>query len=360
MILYDNVDMAYVSLSKMLLHASEIDSRNGMTKEIHPLSFVVGNFKNYFLNVQGRVINFPMALAELVWIMSGDDTDWIIKYNKQLENYADIREISIENEGEVVKEERFFNAAYGKRMRKQFGIDQIRDVVNAFAKDVFTRQAAIIYRHPVDDSSFVSAKDKACNIASLFLVRQGALDITQIVRSQDFIWGLPYNLIQFGYITQYIAELLGLEVGQYIETVNSLHVYEHHWQELPRIDIQPHVSYSVPAIGNVNMDFIRKKMILMEDKYENDEMESFDYDDIGKISSPFWHDAMVVFAAYWFKKANKNRKCAAFLLGCRSNLFVEMATKYFYYHYNSFRKDYSSGEIELFQVLKTKVGELND
>ena len=355
MIVYPNATSAYTNLATILRGASEIGSRNGMTREIHPIAYTINDYRNYFLNVSGRVINFPMVLAELIWIMTGSNADWIIKYNKQLENYADNRG------GQLT-----FNAAYGKRARKAFNIDQIKDVIRNFQADLNTRQAGIIYRHPMYDSAGSHTKDRACNIASMFLVRDMKLDITQIVRSQDFIWGLPYNLIQFGYITQYIAEQVGIEVGQYHSMVNSLHVYEQHWPELGVIVTDhPNFPMSMPRIKDIDHDRVREMMVLMERMYDINAMNNlvafFDTEDEKKSykDSPFWHDALHVLHAYWLNKFGLPEDVANTLVACKNPGFVMLATKYFYRYYKSFRDDFhksnSGGFAMLRQTNKTGV-----
>ena len=351
MILFNDINTAYIQLAKIVGHGVEVNSRNGMTREIHPLSFMVGDFGNYFLNVKGRVLNFPMALAEIVWIMNGDDNYWITKYNKQLKEYA--------NEIDGLPK---FNAAYGKRMREAFKIDQLEDVILHFAKDLNTRHAGIVYRHPLFDSVERDVKDRACNVSSLFLVRDDKLDITQTVRSQDFIWGLPYNFFQFGYITQFIGERIGVKIGSFFEMVNSLHVYEQHWEEIKNIwelnkEDSDRLEPDIPIIQDVDMARVRDKMMYIERLYEDFPL-GIQWRDLNIGQSPFWNDAMCVFASYWLRKAKLPEKSVEILMYCNSRIFIEMTTKYYHGHFKSFKEAYNNPTSDVFKDLKDIVGEL--
>ena len=352
MIIYPNVSSAYVGLANLLKQGDIQTSRLGDTKEIHPISFAVSDFRNYLIYTSSRVINFPMALAELVWIMNGDNDTWVADYNKQLLEYAD----------EDKKGNKYFNAAYGYRMRKRFLVDQFEDVCETLYKDYNSRQAAIIYRQPYDDKGNAPYKDKACNVSSLFLVRNSKLDITQTVRSQDFIWGLPYNFIQFGYITQAIAERLTIPVGNYFEMVNSLHVYKKHWKDLE--DISPELMYHVnmPSIGNVDYNALKRWMLLMQKDMEDENSLDDLYvhnmlHRIDDLDSEFWRDGLRCILAYWFNK-NKNYKYAIYILTtCQHSLFQIMMLRYFRKYYKGFDKMYKHDDLDYIKKFRIKFGD---
>ena len=351
MLTFSDVNVAYKELAGLLKDGQEVNSRNGLTKEIHPLSFTIEDFSNFFVVNEERVINLPMALAELVWIMTGSDGDWIIKYNKQLKEYSNLREVSvlIEDIG-TIKGETYFNAAYGHRMISKFGINQLFDVVQTLQEDKDSRQAVIVYRDPVSDSYNPEIKDKACNIASMFLVRDNKLDITQIVRSQDFIWGLPYNFIQFGFITKYIAEVLKLEVGRYTEMVNSFHIYENHWEELDKIiNTHKEYNYDYDSLGEIGA---RSHVYRVRDIMENMEngiefniqfyKKPYEYYMMG---DDFWSSALWVFNSFWLYKHGDKDLCIKALQRCRSLMFRSMLFAYYKKYYSADFKEYVSFQL---------------
>jgi thymidylate synthase len=56
--------------------------------------------------------------------------------------------------------------------------------------------------------------------------RNGRLEWTQVLRSNDLFRGVPYNFVQFTVVQEVMAGWLGLEVGSYDHLSDSLHVYE--------------------------------------------------------------------------------------------------------------------------------------
>ncbi len=340
---YSGVEDAYVNMSTLFDQFAQIQpSRNGETKEMHPFFYTIDNFSQYMLTVKGRVINFPFALAEILWIMLGDNTLWIADYNKQMGEYA--------NDG-------LFNAAYGHRMRSNFydidavdefkdpPIDQFEEVINFLKDDHASRHAVIVYRDPVKDRSEKDTKDRACNISSMFLIRNGLLNLTQTVRSHDFIWGVPYNFIQFGYITQALAERLEVGVGSSAWLSNSLHVYDKHYGELEGIGFNNELGIkfdmSIPKIGEI--DYFNVRLMQEKSKYEvkdgfADSILTRFIGDIRRIfqASPFWSDGLLVLLAYWLK--DNKKQCLRVLNEVDSHLFRLMTLRYFYHYSKSWKK----------------------
>ena len=350
MLTFSDVNVAYKELAGMLKDGNIVDSRNGLTKEIHPLAFTIENFSNFFITNEERVINLPMALAELVWIMTGSDDKWITKYNKQLKEYSNLRRITVKTDYfNEIKGETYFNAAYGHRMIHKFGINQLFDVVQTLQEDKDSRQAVIIYRDPLSDAYNPEIKDKACNIASMFLVRNNKLNITQIVRSQDFIWGLPYNFIQFGFITKYIAEELKLKVGKYTEVVNSFHVYEKHWEELDKIinaNEESICDYGILGMVGAKSNVFRVRDI-MENMEKDIEFNFKFYTDPFKYyliaNWDFWSPVLWVFNSFWFYKYGNEELSIKALKRCRSLLLRSMLFAYYMKYRSTHFKKY--GEI---------------
>ncbi len=332
-----DVQNAYVEMAGMFDKFAQIQpSRNGETKEMHPFYYTIEDFSNYMLTVKGRVINFPFALAEILWIMLGDNTLWVSEYNKQMGEYAD---------------DGIFNAAYGHRMRMNSytdvyePIDQFEDAVNFLKDNHDSRHAVIVYRDPVKDGYAVDTKDRACNISSMFLIRNGLLNITQTVRSHDFVWGVPYNFMQFGYITQALAERLEVHVGHYAELNNSLHVYDKHYDELKDIRYNNELSHkfdmTVPKIGEVDYENVKLYVDLIKAEVVygiSDGVVTRFISDIHRrfIDSAFWSDGLLVLLVYWLKD-NKQQSLRV-LNEVDSHLFRLMTLRYLYHYSRSWKK----------------------
>ena len=207
------------------------DARGQGATEIRPV--VIGlehAAANKFIILPNRGINYAFAMAEIIWILSGrGDYEYIGGYNKSIGQFLDDKEGEIDIEGMTT--EHNFHASYGRRVRRaqnQDGtapVDQLQYVYDKISKDRNTRQAVItLWDYRLD--TLIQAKDHPCNTMCMFKVEGDALDITVIRRSNDIIWGFPYNQVQFASIQEYMAGWLGLKCGHYYEYIDSLHVYD--------------------------------------------------------------------------------------------------------------------------------------
>jgi len=178
-------------------------------------------------------MNPAFALAEVIWIMSGrNDSAFLNYFNPKLPQYAGAGE--------------FYHGAYGFRLRKHFGFDQLEHAYHALSANPDSRQVVLqIWESQIDMPDAVGAprsKDIPCNIVSMLKIRNGRLEWTQIMRSNDLVLGLPHNIVQFTSLQEIMAGWLNVEVGAYHHFADSLHLYENYLpvsaaidpQELPR------------------------------------------------------------------------------------------------------------------------------
>jgi hypothetical protein len=108
-------------------------------------------------------------------------------------------------------------AAYGPRIAAQ-----MPRVVAALLADHETRRAAVVL--PTMDEAGLSTLP--CTTAIQFSNRRGNLHATFTMRSSDAVWGLPYDIVQFGLLVQAVANVLKCDaVGARINIGNA-HVYD--------------------------------------------------------------------------------------------------------------------------------------
>ena len=70
--------------------------------------------------------------------------------------------------------------------------------------------------------------DAACASSLELLIRDGRLDAIVCMRSNDAIWGLPYDVFLFTFLQEMMAIELKVELGSYYHFAGSLHLYERH------------------------------------------------------------------------------------------------------------------------------------
>lgn len=192
------------------------ESRIGLTHEILHAFISIKDPRQRWITARKPAFNIAFAIAEIVWIMNGrKDSKFLNFWNSKLPKYA----------GKSLE----YHGAYGHRLRKNYGFDQLEKAYFALKNNPKSRQVVLQIWDPNRDfpdieGGAVSA-DIPCNIVSLLKVRNGKLEWQQIMRSNDILLGLPYNIIQFTTIQEIMAGWLNLEVGTYNHLSDSLHMY---------------------------------------------------------------------------------------------------------------------------------------
>ena len=208
---------AFRSLSGRQRNASPQPSRAGSTAEVLHAIFELTDPRQRWIVSREPIINPAFAIADLVWMLKGSNDAAVINYwNRELPKFA----------GNTST----YPGAYGHRLRYHFGFDQIRRAVDTLRADPSSRQVVLQLWDtardlPHSDGS-PQTSDVPCNLASILKLRDGRLDWTQVMRSNDVIRGFPYNLVQFTTLQEIIAGWLGVKVGIYHHWSDSLHLYE--------------------------------------------------------------------------------------------------------------------------------------
>lgn len=162
-------------------------------------------------------LNPAFALAEVIWILRGrNDAAFLNSWNAALPRFA----------GDVD----IYYGAYGERVRSRFDFDQLEQAASALDGSPEQRQVVLQIWDPRTDfpssDGRSRARDIPCNIVAMLKVVGGRLEWTQVMRSNDLVMGLPYNLVQWTTMQEVLAGWLGLEVGSYFHIADSLHVYD--------------------------------------------------------------------------------------------------------------------------------------
>lgn len=168
-------------------------------------------------------LNPAFAVAEVIWILAGrQDSAFPNFWNRALPKFA--------GDGPT------YHGAYGYRLRHHHGEDQLQRAYEALKNQPNSRQVVLQIWEPKSDlpstQGLPVAPDIPCNISSMLKVRNGRLEWTQIMRSNDLYRGLPHNVVQWTSVQEVMAGWLGVEPGSYVHFSDSLHVYEEHWGNL--------------------------------------------------------------------------------------------------------------------------------
>lgn len=202
--------------SKLIRSNNHVDSRFGETIELSQVLLTLNNPRQRWISTRVPTISIAFAIAEVVWILNKSNESRIINFwNPSLSRFS--------GKG------KYYHGAYGYRIGHEFGIDQLNTAYLALKSNPTTRQVVIQYYKPDIDlpSSDGSPKstDIPCNVSSIIKIRDSKLEWTQIMRSNDAIYGLPYNIVQFTCLQEILAGWLDCDIGKYTHFTDSLHIY---------------------------------------------------------------------------------------------------------------------------------------
>ncbi|MCW1887512.1 thymidylate synthase [Luteolibacter flavescens] len=158
------------------------------------------------------------GLGELVWYLSGSNRlDDITPYVEEYKNNSD--------DGLTIF------GAYGPRLltKKAAGrrrpINQLTNIIELLDKYPGSRRA-VIQLFDAADLLPPRKKEIPCTCTLQFMVRGNKLDMHAHMRSNDAFWGLPHDIFCFTMLQEIVARSLGKDLGNYIHSVGSLHIYE--------------------------------------------------------------------------------------------------------------------------------------
>lgn len=196
-------------------------SRNG------PVLVAPGPVATVYRKPLERVLFHPVRNAnpffhfmESLWMLAGrNDVAFVAQYNKRMAEYSD--------DGTTL------HGAYGHRWRNWFGYDQLGVIISELKTNPSSRRCVLSMwdggptRHSSDlHTATNGGKDVPCNTHAYFNIEDGMLRMTVCCRSNDAIWGAyGANAVHFSYLMEYIANMVGVEVGSYTQLSNNFHLY---------------------------------------------------------------------------------------------------------------------------------------
>lgn len=238
---FNSVDEAqYWVLANLLEFGEETNPRGMKTLELFPISFKLLNPRKRCVLNSERKWSLPLALGEFCWHTSGsDDLSFIEYYIPRWREFSD-------------NNEKVRGSCYGHRI---FNYDngyksQWKRLVKLLKKDPQSRRA-ILQITDLDLNLNIDSKDVPCTCTIQFLIRQGNLHAIVYMRSNDAIWGLPFDVFLFTMLQELLSCELGYNLGTYTHIVGSMHLYERHFEIAKRIIESPvNSSFEMPKMDN--------------------------------------------------------------------------------------------------------------
>lgn len=208
-----------IALSRQLMESGvSADPRGMRTLELLGLSFELANPRNRLTTLPSRKWSPALAIAELAWHVRGDeDVGPLAFYTPRWREFAD--------ENGIVR-----GSCYGARIFKASdgGSAQWVNVRRLLKADPSSRRAVLNFR--VNEDVSRESNDVSCTNTLQFILRDEKLHAFVSMRSNDAIWGVPYDLFLFTSFQELMALELGVEIGSYHHYAASMHVYERHFK----------------------------------------------------------------------------------------------------------------------------------
>jgi len=195
-----------------------------------------------FPMVTTKKLHLKSIIHELIWFLSGDTN---IKYLK--DNGVRIWDEWADENGDL-------GPVYGSQWRswpKPDGghIDQISKIIDTIKNNPDSRRI-IVSAWNVAEVDHMALPP--CHAFFQFYVADGKLSCQLYQRSADIFLGVPFNIASYALLTMMVAEVCGLQYGDFIHTLGDAHLYNNHIEQaklqlsrearpLPVMEINPEV-----------------------------------------------------------------------------------------------------------------------
>ena len=200
------------------------------------------NLAEGFPLVTTKKLHLRSIIHELLWFLRGDTN---IGYLKE-------HNVSIWDEWADAKGE--LGPVYGKQWRSWAGadgrtFDQIAWVVEEIKRNPDSRRL-IVSAWNVGELEQMALMP--CHSLFQFYVADGKLSCQLYQRSGDIFLGVPFNIASYALLTHMVAQVCGLQVGDFVHTLGDAHLYSNHLEQareqlarspraLPRLVLNPDV-----------------------------------------------------------------------------------------------------------------------
>lgn len=228
---------AYLQLMRYVRdHGVEKSDRTGTgTRSIFGYQMRFDLSKGFPL-VTTKKVYLRAIIHELLWFLRGDT------------NVHALQEAGVTIWDEWADANGDLGPVYGKQWRSWSSdsggvIDQITQLIDLLTNDPDSRRLVVSAWNVAEIEKMALAP---CHCLFQFYVVEGKLSCQLYQRSADVFLGVPFNIASYALLTQMIAQVVGLQMGDFIHTLGDAHLYLNH---LEQVEIQlGRTPYTVPTM----------------------------------------------------------------------------------------------------------------
>ena len=179
------------------------------------------NLQEGFPLVTTKKVHLKSIIYELLWFLNGDTN---IKYLK--EHGVGIWDEWADADGNL-------GPVYGKQWRSWEGADgavydQIKDVIHQIKTNPDSRRMIVSAWNVAELPKMALMP---CHSLFQFYVANGKLSCQLYQRSADVFLGVPFNIASYALLTMMIAQVCGLECGDFVHSFGDVHLYNNHMDQ---------------------------------------------------------------------------------------------------------------------------------
>ena len=209
--------------------------------------------------VTTKKVHLKSIIHELLWFVRGDTNirylvangvniwnDWPFQsWLRQTGQEAEYPMYSLEWKSgmkefvqRIIEDEAFarefgeLGPVYGRQWRDFEGVDQLRQVVEDIRTNPDSRRLIVSAWNPKDIPQVVKSGLPPCHSLFQFYVSEGRLSCQLYQRSADIFLGVPFNIASYALLTLMIAQVTGLQPGEFVHTFGDAHLYSNHMSQI--------------------------------------------------------------------------------------------------------------------------------
>jgi thymidylate synthase len=218
-------------LERLLADGRPSAPRGAQTLELTTTAFRLVSPRNRRCSNSARHWSYALAIGEFCWHRRGSNLlEEIAYYAPNWRRFSD--------DGRTIG-----GSCYGRRIflkDERYG-SQWENALAQLRNDPASRRAMLVF--PSHDClARIDTKDVPCAISFQLTIRDGALHGTTHMRSNDIMYGLPYDVFFFTMLQELASLELDIPLGHYTHMTESLHIYGDHVAWAKRILAEANIS----------------------------------------------------------------------------------------------------------------------
>lgn len=232
-------EAAYLQmLQHVLSHGTVKGDRTGTGTYSHFGAQMRFDLTDGFPLLTTKKVHFKSIVYELFWFLKGDtNVQYLQDHGVRIWNEW----ATAEQTARFGRPEGELGPIYGHQWRnygaskddngdyRQDGVDQIVEVIEQIKTNPNSRRLIVSGWNPAEANQVALPP---CHTLFQFFVADGKLSCQLYQRSADLFLGVPFNIASYSLLTHMIAQVCGLEVGEFIWTGGDCHIYQNHIEQV--------------------------------------------------------------------------------------------------------------------------------